>query len=199
MNGENGPSIIWGVVCALLLISSLAARRLPLKDTARMALAWVAIFAALFTVFSFRSELKVVWNRVTGDLMGTANQSVSGQTVQLKRRDGGHFWVRAQVNGNNVDFMIDSGATTTALSTDAAKAAGVDIDETGFPILIETANGTVQAKRGTIGSMQVETIKLNDLPVTVSDNLGDTNLLGMNFLDRLSNWKVEGDVMTLQP
>jgi aspartyl protease family protein len=35
--------------------------------------------------------------------------------------------------------------------------------------------------------------------VVVSENFGDTNVLGMNFLDAMKSWKVEGNVMTLQP
>lgn len=199
MNAEDGPSLIWGIVCVLLLISSLAARRLPLQQTLKMLLAWVAIFAAIFAVFSFRFELLSVWERVKSDIGGTSNQSAVGQTMQIRRGDNGHFNVRTQVNGNTVDFLIDSGATITALSSDAAKAAGVSVDASGFETVIETANGRVLAKRAMIGSLELGTIKVQDLNVTVSDNLGDTNLLGMNFLDRMESWSVQGDVMTLTP
>lgn len=72
MNAEDGPSLIWGVVMAVLLVSSLAARRLPMGQMAKMALAWIAIFAALFVVFSFRFELATVWDRVKSDVSGTA-------------------------------------------------------------------------------------------------------------------------------
>lgn len=199
MNAENGPSLIWGIVCIIMLISSLVARRLPLKQTMKMLLAWVAIFAAFFAVFSFRFEFLAIWERVKADIGGTANQKAVGEAMQIRRGDNGHFNVRVQVNGNSVDFMIDSGATTTALSSNAAGDAKVAVDESGFPVMIDTANGRVLAKRGKISVLQLGTIKLQDLDVTVSDNLGDTNLLGMNFLDRLKSWKVEGDVMTLEP
>jgi predicted aspartyl protease len=69
---EDGPSLIWGVTCAILLIASLAARRLPLGQVAKMSLAWVAIFAALFAVFSFRFEFQAIWQRVKADINGTA-------------------------------------------------------------------------------------------------------------------------------
>ena len=59
---EDGPSLIWGVACILLLVSSLAARRLPLTYIAKAALAWIAIFAALFAIFSFRFEFIGIWD-----------------------------------------------------------------------------------------------------------------------------------------
>ena len=196
MNMEDGPSLIWGIVCVVLLISSLAARRLAFGQVMKMSLAWVAIFAGIFALFSFRAEFKMIWDRVTSDLAGTANQSISGQTVTLTRRDG-HFWAQVKINGKDVDFMVDSGATQTAVSSDVAKEVGIDVVENGFPVVLSTANGRITAKRGVAQRLELGLIRLVDHKVTVSDNLGDTNLLGMNFLDSLSSWKVEGDVMTL--
>lgn len=199
MNAEDGPSLIWGVVCLLLLGSSLAARRLPMGQMAKMALAWVAIFAALFVVFSFRFELAAVWERVKSDFSGTAGQSVSGEAIELKRLDDGHYWLQVEINGNPVKFMIDTGATTTAVNSKTALEAGIEVDNSGFPVLINTANGTVQAQRGKAKSLQIGPLTIEDHNVVVSESFGDTNVLGMNFLESLKSWKVENNVMTLQP
>lgn len=196
---EDGPSLIWGVVMVLLLVSSLAARRLPLGQTVKMALAWVAIFAALFAIFSFRFEFQAIWARVKADFAGTAGQSISGQAIALKRQDDGHYWLQVQINSKPVDFMIDSGATTTAMNSKSATETSVEVDGDGYPVIIETANGRVTAKRGTVQSMQIGPHKLIDHHIVVSENFGDSNVLGMNFLDSMQSWKVEGNVMTLQP
>lgn len=196
---EDGPSIIWGVTCLVLLIASLAARRLPLGQVAKMSLAWVAIFAALFAVFSFRFEFQSIWERVKADFSGTAGQNVSGEAITLRRQDDGHYWLQVLVNGNDVRFMIDSGATTTAVNANTAAATDVDVDSSGFPVILDTANGRVAAKRGSIKTLQIGPHKISDHHVVVSENFGETNVLGMNFLDSMQNWKVEGNVMTLQP
>jgi aspartyl protease family protein len=196
---EDGPSLIWGVIMVLLLVSSLAARRLPLGQVAKMALAWIAIFAALFAVFSFRFEFQTIWERIKSDFAGTAGQTVSGEAIALQRQDDGHYWLQVQVNGRPVDFMIDSGATTTAMNAKTATDTAIDVDAEGFPVFIDTANGRVAAKRGLIQSMQIGPHKLQDHHVVVSENFGDTNVLGMNFLDGMKSWNVEGNVMTLQP
>jgi aspartyl protease family protein len=199
MNAENGPSLIWGIVCIVLLVSSLAARRLPMGQMAKMALAWVAIFAAMFVVFSFRFEFQTVWERVKSEYNGTAGQSVVGDVIELKRQDDGHYWVQVKINSQPVNFMIDSGATTTAVNTKTATEAGIDVDSSGFSVIIDTANGAVEAKRGNAKSLQIGPLKLDDHHVVVSENFGETNVLGMNFLDSLKSWKVENNVMTLQP
>ena len=50
MSGDTGVQLIWFVGAFALVISSLVARRLPMTDWVKMALAWVAIFALVFLV-----------------------------------------------------------------------------------------------------------------------------------------------------
>ena len=195
---EDGPSLIWGFVCILLLLSSLAARRLPLGYIAKAAFAWIAIFAALFAIFSFRFEFKAVWERVKADISGTAGQSVRGEDITIRRQDDGHYWLQLDVNGRPVRFMIDSGATTTAVNGNTARETGIEVDTTGYPVFLNTANGRVTAQRGVILSLKIGSRELGQHDVVVSESFGDTNVLGMNFLDSMQRWKVEGNVMTLK-
>jgi aspartyl protease family protein len=194
---EDGPSLIWGVACILLLVSSLAARRLPLTYIAKAALAWIAIFAALFAIFSFRFEFISIWERVKADISGTAGQSISGEAIELRRQDDGHYWIMVDINGKPVRFMVDSGATMTAINATTAKEAGVEAN--GYPIILSTANGRVAAKRATVLSLVVGPHKIENHPVVVSESFGDVNLLGMNFLNNMQSWRVEANKMILIP
>ncbi len=195
---EDGPSLIWGVVCVVLLVSSLAARRLPLGYVAKAAFAWIAIFAALFAIFSFRFEFVAIWERVKADILGTAGQSVSGDEIAIRRQDDGHYWLQVDVNGKPVRFMIDSGATTTAVNADTARETSIEVDADGYPVILDTANGRVTAKRGVIQLLKIDTLEIPQHKVVVSESFGDTNVLGMNFLDSIQSWKVEANVMTLK-
>lgn len=195
---EDGPSLIWGVVCILLLLSSLAARRLPLGYVAKAAFAWIAIFAALFAIFSFRFEFMAVWERVKADISGTAGQSVNGEKITIRRQDDGHYWLQVDVNGKPVRFMIDSGATTTAVNGNTARETGIQVDTDGYPVFLNTANGSVAARRGIIQSLKIGTHEIGQHNVVMSESFGDTNVLGMNFLDSMQSWKVEANVMTLK-
>jgi len=194
---EDGPSLIWGVICILLLVSSLAARRLSLGEVAKAALAWIAIFAALFAIFSFRFEFIGIWERVKADISGTAGQSISSEAIELRRQDDGHYWLLVDINGKAVRFMVDSGATMTAINATTAKEVGVEAD--GYPIILSTANGRVAAKRGNVRSLVVGPHRIENHAVVVSESFGDVNLLGMNFLNSMQSWRVEANVMILQP
>ena len=194
---EDGPSLIWGVICILLFVSSLAARRLSLGEVAKAALAWIAIFAALFAIFSFRFEFIGIWERLKSDITGTAGQSISGDAIELRRQDDGHYWILVDINNKPVRFMVDSGATMTAINATTAKEVGVEA--TGYPIILSTANGRVAAKRANVKLLTIWPHKIENHPVVVSESFGDVNLLGMNFLNNMESRRVEGNMMILKP
>ncbi len=180
----------------VLVGSSLVARKLDWGQTLRMALAWVSIFAVVFVLFLFRDEAGQVWQRAKADVAGSRG-TVKGSTLRLPMRDDGHFWARGRINGREVDFMVDSGATTTALPLEVATAAGVEVG--GLPVLLNTANGTVSAQRGVVARLDIGPIALKDAPVVVSPAFGDMAVLGMSFLSRLQAWRVEGRTLILEP
>ena len=165
---------------------------------AKAAFAWIAIFAALFAIFSFRFEFRAVWERVKADISGTAGQSVNGEEITIRRQDDGHYWLQLDVNGKPVRFMIDSGATTAAVNGNTARETGIQVDTNGYPVFLDTANGRVTAQRGIIQSLKIGTREVGQHNVVVSESFGDTNVLGMNFLDSMQSWKVEANVMTLK-
>ncbi len=198
MTDSQTGQLIYALVILMMVASGLFARRLPWGQTARYVFAWIGIFAAGILLFSFRSEMGRVWRNVTAELNPNVPHSENG-TVRIRRGENGHFNVTAEVNGRDVLFMVDSGATSTTLSVGAARAADVAIDETGFPVVVETANGTAEERRAQIDRFRLGSISREDLPVFVGEGLGDTNLLGMNFLDSLESWRVEGDTMILNP
>lgn len=200
MTAGQNLNLIYAVALLALVGSALVAQAVPIGKMLRMAAAWLGIFALLFLVLNFRGELKVVWGRLTGELgMGAGPLELSGSTMVVKKAEDGHFWVRADIAGHNVPFLIDSGATTTSISSDTAKRSGIKVDTSGFPVAISTANGMVEAYRAEIPTMKIGTLTVVDHRAVVSDNFGDFNVLGMNFLSSLKSWKVQGDEMVLEP
>jgi aspartyl protease family protein len=199
MTGDDNASLIYGLGAIALVGSALIARRLPVRQYAKMILAWLAIFALAFAVLSFRPEMEMAWTRVKGELTGAPRQTVIGGELRLVRKDDGHFWLRASLNGHDTDLMVDSGATTTAINGDTANAAEIELNPENRSVELDTANGMVRARTGTVANVKIGGVKMKALDVVVSDAFGDTNVVGMNFLNEFSSWKVVGDVMTLKP
>lgn len=199
MTEDQNINLVFAIGALVLVGSALFSRRIGLGEMVRSALAWVAIFAVFIVGFSYQHELTGVWHKVTGELTGANEQQVVGRTLKIRQSPDGHYWADAEVNGMPVRFLIDSGATTTAMALKTAQAANVDINVGGFPTYLNTANGTVEAQRGTVQTLRVGPMTAKDLPIVVAEAFGDSNVLGMNFLSEMRSWRVEGQEMILEP
>ena len=196
MTEDQNLNLIVAVGFLVLVGSGLLARRPNLRDLVRGLLQWTAIFAILFVLFAYREELNDVWRRTQSEL-GPSRTEVVGGTLRIRPQDG-HFFVDAQVNGHDLRFLIDTGATLTAIGSADAAEIGVVPSAYGFPVAIQTANGTISARRAEIAQLVVGPIERADLTAIVSPAFGDLNVLGMNFLNSLSGWRVEKGVMILE-
>lgn len=137
-------------------------------------------------------------SRITASL-GLDRQEVVGEEVRIPMARDGHFWATVRLNGIERRMLVDSGATVTALSVATARATGVEADATLVPLLMKTANGTVRADAGTLDRLKIGGIEARMLKVVISPGLGDTDVLGMNFLSELQSWRVEDRTLILMP
>lgn len=196
MTGDQTARIVWAVLCLVLVGSSLLARRLPWSQTLKMTLGWAAIFAFVYVLFLYRDEARGVWNRITADVSGT-HQNANGGTVRVPMADDGHFYVQARINGHPIDMMVDTGATVTALSPDAAQNVGV-VGDGMPPVEVDTANGPMMAQPARAMRIEVGGIGQSNARVSIGGRQGGLNLLGMSFLSSLKSWKVEGRTLILE-
>jgi aspartyl protease family protein len=190
---EKGPYLIYSVIALLFVASSLFGMRQPIGKTLKMVLAWVAIFGIAFILFSFRSEFSGFGQRLKAEALGTSIED--GKELRIPMADDGHFWVSAKLNGHDVRFMVDSGASVTTVSRSVAEASQMPIGNEH--IIVSTANGPARATKGWADSLQVGSIERTDFPVDINEN-DDVNLLGMNFLSSLQSWRVEGNYLVLR-
>src|SRR5438552_14170530 len=186
---------VYILMAMMLVLGSLMARREPAAKLITMALAWVAIFAAGFVLFTFRDNLGWVAQRLKAEAVGTPVRE--GQETRIPMAIDGHFWVDARLNGHNVKFLVDSGATTTTIDRDTAKVAGIEISGQRDQ-LVRTGNGVIRVASGRAGELTVGGITRHDVGLEIADN-DDLNVLGMNYLSSLSRWGVEGRWLVLVP
>lgn len=125
-------------------------------------------------------------------------QTVSGKVTRIPMDDDGHFWVKAEINGVPRRFLVDTGATLTTLSPEAAQAAGLANDG-GRQVRLNTANGTTIGDVVRIRELRIGNVIARDTEAVVAPGLAGTNVLGMNFMSRLAGWRVEGHTMILVP
>jgi aspartyl protease family protein len=202
MNADLNANVIWYALALVLVGSALFSRRFSLRGAFLMVLAWIGIFGLVLVIINHRSDIAQITRGVTGQVQNeiatAANQRTSGQSLHINLSEDGHYWVDGDINGTQARFLIDSGATVTALSEETAGRAGLNVDKTGPGVIMRTANGAIQAQRSSIAKLSVGPLSASDLGVVVSGAFGETNVIGMNFLSRLKSWRVENGVMILE-
>ncbi len=118
------------------------------------------------------------------------------QSATLTADPRGHFVVDGQINGGPVRFLVDTGATTIALSSGDATRLGIDYRK-GQPGMMGTANGMATAYALKLDTVRVGDIVLNNVDAAVLEgNPMPFALLGMSFLNRME-MKREGQTMVL--
>jgi aspartyl protease family protein len=184
---------VYILMAMMLVIGSLLARREAAARMFTMALAWVAIFAAGFVLFTFRDNFGWVAQRLKAEAIGTPVEQ--GLETRIPMAIDGHFWVDAKLNGRDVKFLVDSGATTTTIDRETAKSAGIDISARRDRA-VRTGNGVIRVASGRADVLAIGGITRRNVALEIAEN-DDLNVLGMNYLSSLSRWGVEGRWLVL--
>ena len=179
---------VYILMAMMLVLGALMTRREPAAKLVKMALAWVVIFAAGFVLFTFRDDFGYLAERLKAEAIGTP--VTEGRVMRIPMAIDGHFWVHAKLNGENVRFLVDSGATMTTIDRQTARDAGVKVSPRADEF-VRTGNGIIRVARGRADELTVGDIVRKDVGLQVADN-DDLNVLGMNYLSTLSRWGVEG-------
>ncbi|MEM9048928.1 MAG: TIGR02281 family clan AA aspartic protease [Pseudomonadota bacterium] len=151
---------------------------------------WALLICGLVLVYGFRDELAGQFN------IGRPVE-VDAQSVRLHRGADGHFHARLAVNGVEVAFLVDTGATEIVLSPEDARRVGFDPNRLAYTQLTETANGMVRAARIVLDEMQLGPLYDRNIPALVNEVPLPYSLLGMRYLDRFSSLTIEGGRLTL--
>ena len=190
----DGPSLVYAVVALVFVASSLIGMRMKVSQALKMVLGWVAIFAVGFIIFSYRSEFSSIGQRLRAEATGAPISQ--GGAVRIPIAEDGHFYAWGKLNGEDVRFMVDSGASVTTVSRKTADRAGMTIG--AERVMVSTANGRAWMVKGQAESLEIGSIKREGFPVDINEQ-DDMNLLGMNFLASLDGWGVEGNYLVLRP
>lgn len=129
---------------------------------------------------------------------GFSGSNASGKaTAILTAGSNGHFMTAGQINGMTTQMVVDTGASSVAMSASEARRLGI-LYRNGQPMATSTANGIVPAYRVVFDTVKVGDILLYHVEGSVIEGAGlPVTLLGMSFLSRVSMNR-EGSTMTLK-
>lgn len=125
----------------------------------------------------------------------TASSGSGKQSVVLAADGQGHFSTTGAINGNSVNFLVDTGASSVTLQASDARRMGLDY-KSGQMTGVSTANGVIPAWRVTFNSVRVGGITLYGIEGLVIETSMPGALLGMSFLNR-TDMRREGQTLML--
>jgi aspartyl protease family protein len=117
--------------------------------------------------------------------------------TKLARMPNGHFYADAAINGQPVRVIVDTGATTVALTVADAQRIGVPFSPNEFTVIGTGASGPVRGEDVTLDSVTVDGKEVRGVRAAVLEGL-DVSLLGQTYLSRITAVQMSGDTMTLK-
>lgn len=154
-----------------------------MRSTLTSASLWFFIAAILYAVISGLMQ--------DGPISVNMNTDATGSLILQRHRDG-HFYVKAQLNGQPTTLLIDTGASTLAISEELADAAGLTHCR---PQQSHTANGITNTCMARLDRLQIGPASLQQVQVSILPRLSGPGLLGMNVLQ---HFRMEQDGETLR-
>jgi len=154
-----------------------------------LAIGWIFVLVVLTYFLGLWEKDKINPNR---QLDSSINGGIA--EVRLKQNTQGHYLLNAQVNGQTLTFLLDTGATQVVLTEKQAQQAGL---RSGLPYTVSTANGNILVYSTTIGHLKIGEIDLYDIEASINPHMDGYGLLGMSALANLE-WSQRGEVLILR-
>lgn len=102
---------------------------------ARSAMAWGMIFVAAMAGYG-------LWGDIRSSIM-PVQAVVEGGRIEVPRADDGHYYLTLKIDGQEIEFLADTGATNVVLSDRDAKKLGIDPEGLAYLGEADTANGVI--------------------------------------------------------
>ena len=200
-NDEFAGLVYLGLLAAVIGAGIVGAHR-NIGEMVKNLLIWTVIILGFVTGFLYQDQAKEVVMRIAGGLAPGRPVMISddlGPAVSIRKSINGHFEAQGLVNGEPVDFLIDTGATSIALSHDDATRIGFTDADLSYTLVISTANGRARAAQVRLDSVDVGSIGRAGLRALVAapEQL-DQSLLGMNFISSLTAFEMRRDEVILR-
>lgn len=190
MNGDQYGYAAYYAIWGLALAGSFYVTfRGNWGQAAQQAAIWALIFLGGIGIAG-------AWPQIKQAVMPTQSVSASGAIV-IPRGPDSHYHLRLGVNGEPIDFLIDTGATEMVLTKADAQTAGINLSGLNYLGRASTANGIVRTARVRLGDVALGDIVDFDFPASVNDGELDKSLLGMSYLNLFDSIEIRNNEMIL--
>lgn len=149
--------------------------------------------------FADRATTYPLQKQVAASAVVAPAPSTSSRSLTVPRDSRGHFQVDGRVDGRRIGFMVDTGASTIALTSRDAARLGIRPMRSDFTVSVRTANGTVKAAPVMLDTVEIGGLTVRDVQAIVApDDVLSENLLGLSFLTKLKRFEYAGGKLVLE-
>lgn len=128
---------------------------------------------------------------------GRGTQLPASSELVIERSSDHHYYTDAEVNGRPVHFMIDTGASETALTEDDARKIGLSVNPEEYAVIGDGASGMVRGQYVELKSIDAGGIRQNDTKAVVVPG-ATVSLLGQPFLETVDEIVIRKGEMRLR-
>ncbi len=198
-NYDIGSLVYYLILIAIVGSGLIVVFRKQFAQALKAAMLWMAIALGLVVLYTYRGELRDVYQRVMAELLPGRAVNRGVRIVEIVKGRNGDFQVAALINGVRVALILDTGASSVVLTQEAAKAVGLPLEVLVYDVNVDTANGRTRAASVTLDRVGVGDVVERAVPAMIAQpGQLRTSLLGMSFLNRLESWEVRGDKLVLR-
>jgi aspartyl protease family protein len=162
----------------------------------RILVLFVGVGAAIGFIFPLSKPVAKEASLATEKAAVARATNPSLDTV-LERRSNGHFYADVMVNDHVLNFIVDTGATTIALTEDDARRLGLNFSPVEYTVIGKGAGGEVRGKLVTLHHVAMGQKEAWDVEAVIIEG-GTMSLLGQNFLGQIGSVSISGDKMVLR-
>ncbi len=191
--------LIW-----FIITSNIGKPQFSLEVTKNILL-WIIIFIILVAGYAFRFELEPFKNRFLAALIPSYSWTNDQGHIILARNQDGHFYIDAitgvinnRTNNNKIKFLIDTGATSVALTKRDAVKLGFNLSKLKYTVRYSTADGVSYAAPVTIKELTIGKRTFYNVRSHVLSGNSDISLLGMSIIDNFKSFKITRDLLILE-
>ena len=202
LESESFAQFIYAVPIIGVMSYGILSNRQNLRPALKMLLIWCILIFGAATIYVYKGELSGAAQRIASAIVPGRFSVASSQngkgTLTISKNIHGHFTTIGSINGHEIAFLIDTGASDVALTYEDAATLGLHPETLSFNRVVSTANGDTVSAPVKLDVIQIGPMIRNNVRASVAlEGRLDQSLLGMSFLTTLSGVQITPDQLTL--
>ncbi|QJC27411.1 TIGR02281 family clan AA aspartic protease [Anaplasma platys] len=139
---------------------------------------WLGLTVSVALLYDVKQKI----HQKVGATAASVLSPVYGVGASFRKSSDGHFYIHASINGENIRFLVDTGATDVVLSASDAHKIGAHMRAPQRSKTYHTANGAIEASYFVIPEVRIGNLVARNVGASISSSQMETSLLGMSFL-----------------